>query len=255
MIRPNWPVPTWVRALTTTRQEGNLGYCLGSDYREVADRRQALMHQMGLTEHPLWLDQIHGNAVVEITADTPRVNIPAKPTLPADGAWTTAVGIPCAILTADCLPVLLCDEAGTVVSALHGGWRSLHGGIIHRAMADIRPKAQGRILAWLGPAIGPTVFEVGAEVRAQFMQIDVRFAQAFKRHTTPGKFLADIYQIARLQLWAEGVTDIYGGEHCTYTQSDQFYSYRKECHTGHWATLQGKVPYNMTTLIWMQPHT
>lgn len=255
MIIPRWPAPTWIRALTTTRQQGNLGYCEGSDWQEVAQRRRNLFNQIGITEHPLWVDQIHGNQVIEVTPVTVRATDPVLPSIPADGVWTAAPGIPCAILTADCLPVILCDEAGTVVSALHCGWRSLHGGIIHQAVQALRPKAQGKLLAWMGPAIGPQCFEVGAEVRDHFSNIDPQFSQAFKPHTSPGKFLADIYHIARIQLWSEGITGIYGGEYCTYTQSDLFYSYRKECHAGHWVTLKGKVPSNMTTLIWMTPRS
>lgn len=252
MIIPQWPVPTWIRGFTTTRQEGNFDRRYGTHEREVINRRNHLMHQLGLDEHPLWLDQVHGNAVLEVTPDTLREKEPVSSLIQADGVWTTTPGIPCAILTADCLPLLLCDEAGTVVSALHCGWRSLQSGIIHKAIEAMRPKIQERLLAWMGPAIGPAVFEVGAEVRDQFMQLDVRFAQAFKPQPTPGKFLADIYQIAKFQLALEGVTGVYGGEYCTYTQADQFYSYRREGNAGRLATCIWMEPHNMATFIWIE---
>ena len=154
----------------------------------------------------------------------------------ADGAWTKCLNVPCVVLTADCLPLLLCDTKGTVVSAVHCGWRGILNGIIENAVQAIKPHTQGEIIAWLGPAIGPDSFEVGEEVRQQFMQHDRYAQQAFKPKSS-GKWLGDMYQLAKNRLHQSDIKAIYGGDFCTYTDAERFYSFRRDKDTGRMATL------------------
>jgi YfiH family protein len=183
---------------------------------------------------PVWLTQVHGAEVVDASCitDAPR----------ADASIATRPGVVCAIQTADCLPVLFCDIAGTVVGAAHAGWRGLANGVLQNTVARMREKSTAEILAWLGPAIGPDKFEVGKEVLDMFIAIDAGTKAAFRpiegRH---GKYLADIYQIARILLLKHGICNIYGGEMCTVTEADRFYSYRRD-----------KVTGRMATLIWIK---
>ncbi len=254
---PDWPAPAAVRALQTTRQGGvsggpyaalNLGDHVGDDPAAV-ERNRALL-RAGLPADPVWLKQVHGNVV--INADGAG-GVPE-----ADAAFAKKTGTVCAVMTADCLPLLLCDEAGTMVAAAHAGWRGLAGGVIEatvRAM-DVAPE---RLLVWLGPAIGPQEFEVGEEVRQAFMAHHPAAAEAFvprdvgraspatagtARPTEPGarKWLADIYFLARQRLALMGVTRVYGGGLCTYRDRERFYSYRRDGATG-----------RMASLIWLEP--
>ena len=191
-----------------------------------------LLTYLNLKHEPFWLDQIHGNRIIH-TSDENRA---------ADGVWTQDK-IPCAIKTADCLPVLLCDTKGTVVSAIHAGWRGLASGVIENAVHTILPHAEGEIIAWFGPAIGPQCFEVGEEVRDAFLSKGLENLYAFKLGNKPGKYLADIYHLARIALMRVGVTKVYGGEFCTYSDPDHFYSYRR-----------GQKSERMQILIWLN-HT
>jgi YfiH family protein len=155
---------------------------------------------------------------------------------------TCVPGQVCAILTADCLPVILCSDDGTAVGAAHAGWRGLLSGVIE-ATAEAMAQPGGRLMAWLGPAIGPSAFEVGAEVRDAFMAEDVASASAFKsRSEAEGKWLCDIYALARLRLARLGIQRVYGGNRCTYSETGQFFSYRRDKQTG-----------RMATLIWIDP--
>lgn len=237
MILAQWPVPTWIRVFTTTRTEGNFGQILTESSTITAQRRDNAFREWGIAQRALALDQVHGNDLVEAVTTTPVCQAPPSEMLKADGVWTQTVGLPCSILTADCLPVVLCDEGGTVVATLHCGWRGLAQGMISKAVHTLQPKAQGKLLAWLGPAIGPTQFEVGRDVYLAFTEQDPALAAAFKPRSKPGKWLASLTHIARHQLHALGITGIYGEEHCTYTQSDTFYSYRREPQTGRLLTL------------------
>lgn len=215
----------------------NLGQHVGDDAAHVAANRarvQALM-----AARPAWLNQVHGNAVIDAAAA-----LEAGQVMTADASVTDRRGVACAILTADCLPVLFCDAAATVVGAAHAGWRGLAGGVLRNTVAAMRAAGAADILAWLGPAIGPERFEVGGDVQAAFeatagdaaalAAIRAAFVPIPQR---PGKYLADIYTLARLTLAAEGVLRVSGGAHCTVSEPGAFYSYRRDKVTGRQASL------------------
>ena len=242
-IVPDWPAPPKVRALITTRAGGvsrgahaglNLGERSGDDADAVRSNRANL--RQWLPAEPLWLCQVHGTTVVEADG--------AKGNPEADAAIARRPGMVCAALTADCLPVLLCDESGTTVAAVHAGWRGLCAGVIERTLLAMK-RAPDSLLAYLGPAIGPAAYEVGAEVRDAFIAADPAgssgSAAAFAPGR-PGKFYADLYALARLRLARGGVARVYGGGYCTYTERERFYSYRRDGTTG-----------RMASLIWMDP--
>ncbi|WP_043345325.1 peptidoglycan editing factor PgeF [Cupriavidus basilensis] len=253
---PDWPAPARVRALSTTRQGGvseapyglvdgspgglNLGTHVGDEAAAVAANRSRL--DAWLPAVPGWLEQVHGCAIA--TED----QFAADGVVPqADASIATTAGRVCAVMTADCLPVLLCDRAGTVVGAAHAGWRGLCGGVIEATLAHMGKQvgkqagAQAQWLAWLGPAIGPDAFEVGAEVRQAFLaqarpdetaQVDLAF-----RAGAGGKYFADIYALARIRLARAGCTAVYGGDACTVGDAQRFYSYRRDGVTGRMASL------------------
>jgi polyphenol oxidase len=232
-IVPGWVAPVNVRALTTTRRRGrsrgpyadfNLGDHVGDDAAAVAANRARL--RLHLPAEPVWLKQVHGTRCV--VAENAAAGVEA------DASVSFRPGTVCAVLTADCLPVLLCDAGGTVVAAAHAGWRGLAAGIIESTVTAMgRPP--GEILAWLGPAIGPAAFEVGDEVRAAFITHDAA-ARAFVPHGA-GKWLCDIYALARQRLAALGVHRVAGGDLCTVSDADRFYSYRRDGTTGRMASL------------------
>jgi hypothetical protein len=205
----------------------NLGDHVGDDQAHVAANRARLREQ--LPAEPGWLRQVHSARVVELGRE-------ANPE--ADAAFTRQAGQVCAVLTADCLPVLFCDRAGSVVAAAHAGWRGLAGGVLEATVAAMRVPP-GEILAWMGAAIGPQAFEVGSEVREIFVGQHAEADKAFLQHpaSAPGKWLADIYQLARIRLERAGVQAIYGGGRCTFTEADCFYSYRRDGVTGRMASL------------------
>jgi YfiH family protein len=233
-VIPHWPAPAGVRAYTTTRAGGvsagayaalNLAAHVGDDPAAVEENRRRLRTQ--LPAEPLWLSQVHGTTVVRAEDAVEGVA--------ADAAFTRRAGRVCAVLTADCLPVLLCNDAGTVVAAAHAGWRGLAGGVVEAAVrATNEPPA--RLLAWLGPAIGPQAFEVGAEVRAAFLAHSPEAAAAFAAKGN-GKWLADLYRLAELRLRGLGVERVFGGGFCTFNEAERFYSYRREKATGRMASL------------------
>ena len=233
-IVPDWPAPARVRALISTRAGGvsrgayaglNLGMNSGDAVKDVAHNRASLRQR--LPAEPLWLRQVHGTTVVEAGA------FEGEPD--ADAALARAPGRVCAVLTADCLPLLLCDEAGTTVAAVHAGWRGLCAGVIEQTLRAMNRPPQ-TLLAYLGPAIGPAAFEVGAEVRAAFIAADAQAEAAFAPGK-PGKFYADLYALARQRLARAGVTRNYGGGYCTYNERERFYSYRRDGATGRMASL------------------
>lgn len=236
-ISPNWPAPTNVKALQTTRLGGvsaapfaslNLGAHVNDNPISVAKNRQLLSSY--LPSEPVWVNQVHGVEVIDAAQSTCLQN--------ADASFTTKPNVVCVTMTADCLPVLLCDKAGSVVAAVHAGWRGLCDGVLEAAVSNM-PVQASEILAWLGPAIGPDAFEVGGEVRAQFIAKDAQAENAFKAQGN--KWLGDIYQIARQRLNQLGVTKIYGGSvnenFCTYTDATRFYSFRRDNVTGRMASL------------------
>jgi YfiH family protein len=238
-IFPAWPAPARVRALTTTRRGGvsvgpyrdfNLGAHVGDDPGAVAENRRRL--RTALPAEPVWLSQVHGTRCVRAESTLPGAE--------ADACVTREPGRVCAVMTADCLPVLLCDRAGTVVGIAHAGWRGLLAGVIE-ATAAAMEAAPGELLAWLGPAIGPAAFEVGEEVRTAFAAVDPAAAAAFAPRGN-GKWLADIYALARLRLSALGVASVHGGGFCTVTDADRLFSYRRDGTTG-----------RMASLIWLAP--
>ncbi len=233
---PDWPAPAPVRAVCTTRVGGisrspyaslNLGDHVGDDPRVVAQNRAWLRGVLNLPADPSWLLQVHG-------ADTVDAAVQTRP-CQADAAYTDRPGVVCAVLTADCLPLLLCDRVGTRVAAVHAGWRGLAGGVIERALESFSAPGS-ELMAWLGPAIGPRAFEVGEEVRAEFVAHDAVAAAAFQP-ARAGHWYADLYTLARQRLVACAVTAVYGGEHCTYTDPTRFYSYRRDGSTGRMASL------------------
>ena len=237
LLRPDWPAPARVRACVTTRVRGvsegpyasfNLGVHVGDDAAHVAANRARLREALGLAAEPVWLRQVHGVQVALLPA--------ASDTLEVDASVARQPGIACAILTADCLPVLFCDDAGSVVGAAHAGWRGLLAGVLENTVQAMKV-SPSRVMAWLGPAIGPQAFEVGAEVRSAFIERDPAAAAAFASSTAPGKYLADLYVLARLRLRAGGVSRIYGGGFCTYGDRERFYSFRRDGVCGRMASL------------------
>lgn len=236
-IIPDWPAPLNVRALQTTRKGGvsavpydtlNLGLHVGDDSVRVNRNRQSLAPFM--PSEPVWLEQVHGTVVAN--ADM------AGCLVQADACIARHRGSVCVVMTADCLPVLLCDKQGGVVGAAHAGWKGLATGVIEATVQAMNVTPQN-LMAWLGPAISQQAFEVGEEVRAAFVAVQPQAVSAFIPGQN-GKWLADIYALARLRLNALGITQIYGGNHCTYSESDTFFSYRRDGITG-----------RMGTFIWL----
>jgi hypothetical protein len=236
LILPDWPLPAGVKACSTTRHGGislppydslNLGTHVGDEAQAVAVNRQRLVEGADLPQMPVWLEQVHGTRVVRLDGQTPA-------DLQADAVYSNVPGQVCAVMTADCLPVLFCSQAGDEVAAAHAGWRGLCNGVLEQTLAAFTAEP-GRISAWLGPAIGPQQFEVGPEVRAAFIAVDDAAAAAF---TPQGdKFLADIYLLARQRLQRAGIHAIYGGDRCTVSEISHFFSYRRDGITGRLASL------------------
>lgn len=235
---PVWPAPPGVRALSTTRQGGispapwhsfNLGAHVGDDGAALAANR-ALLRRF-LPAEPVWLGQVHGCRCIDAAT--------AAPGTQADASFTRQRGVVCAVLTADCLPVLLCDDRATVVGVAHAGWRGLASGVIEACVAAMDESAP-RLMAWLGPAIGPQAFEVGAEVRASFVDHDPRAADAFTAIAND-KWLCDIFLLARRRLNAVGIRRIAGADCCTMSDAERFFSYRRDGVTG-----------RMASLIWLE---
>ena len=242
-IIPDWPAPSCVQAFSTVRSGGssaapyhgrekgdgglNLGLHVGDDAHIVLENRARL--KRFLPSEPVWLNQVHGNRVV----DASRVgDVPD-----ADASFACRPDVVCVIMTADCLPVLLCRHDGKAVAAAHAGWRGLAAGVLENAVRAISEKNGADLMAWLGPAIGPDAFEVGEDVRDAFVQKDARLSVAIEKRTgKDGKYLADIYALARLTLRHAGVMQVYGGGFCTVSDESRFYSYRRDGVTGRMAT-------------------
>ncbi len=239
-ICPDWSALPHVHALTTIRSGGvslgayqsfNLGDHVGDDPKAVAGNRTSLRESLKLPAEPLWLKQVHGTTVVSAAE--------AQPGAAADGAWTDRRGVVLAVLTADCLPVFVCDRAGTKIALLHAGWRGLAAGIVEAGVRAMRVPGR-ELLAWLGPAIGPQAYEVGDDVRDHFVMHDPGAAQAFRAGAN-GKWLCDMAALARMSLRAQGITAIGGGTYCTFRDRDRFFSYRRDGATG-----------RMASLLWME---
>ena len=239
-INPDWPVNDRVGALCTTRLGGvslgvydsfNVAQHVGDCAQRVDRNRSILIEKAALPSAPIWLNQVHGTELIDGSL--------AAHNLDADGSYSCERGVICAVMTADCLPVLIADKKGEYVAAVHAGWRGLRDGIIEKAVqqSNLPPE---RLQVWLGPAIGATAFEVGDEVYEGFVKRYPEASKAFKANL-PGKWLADIYQLARTALKHVGVNHCYGGEFCTFSDVDRFYSYRREGITG-----------RMVSLIWLK---
>ncbi len=244
-VIPEWPAPNNVKAIFTTRN-GGVSRGLHGDYTSLnlanhvkdnpiyVERNRALLGQI-LPSEPKWLKQVHGPLPVWVSDDGHL--------LEGDAALSCRNGTVCVVLVADCLPVFLCDTAGTVVSIIHAGWRGLASGIIEKSVLAMRKHSHSRLIAWLGPAIGPNHFEVGEEVREAFVQHDRNAALAFmprcKNHRN--KWLADLFLLARQRLAEVGVTGVYGGGVCTFSDPTRFFSYRRDGETG-----------RMAALIWLE---
>ena len=235
LLRPDWDLPAGVGALLTTRAGGqsvgpfasfNLGGHVGDDPLAVAANRARL--RGFVPADPLWLSQVHGAAVAnaDVSEGVPE----------ADAVLARSSRRVCAVLTADCLPALLCDDDASVVAAAHAGWRGLAAGVLENTVRemDVPPH---RLRAWLGPAIGPAAFEVGDEVRAAFVADDPEAATAFVARPVAGKWLADLFVLARRRLVAAGVTRVSGGGVCTVSAPHRFYSYRRDGVTGRFASM------------------
>lgn len=235
-IKANWPAPANVQAYTSTRLGGvskapfeslNLGYSSGDDRLAVSQNREQLNRSLQLPNPPSWHTQTHSNIARHAT----------DPTEEADALYSNEAGVVCVVQTADCLPVLLCNQAGNEVAAIHAGWRGLANDIIANTLKLFQSPAS-QLLAWLGPAISQSCFEVGAEVKAAFLAQSPLAEQAFINHPdTPDKYFADLYSLAKLQLNKLGIQSVFGGNYCTYTQPELFFSYRRDGTTGRMASL------------------
>lgn len=233
-LEPDWPAPANIHAVTTLRSGGvsegafaslNPATHVGDNSAHVQQNRTIIRQMLGLPSAPVWLEQVHGTTV--LAADE-AAGVPA-----ADASFTAQAQVVCAVMTADCLPVLFCTTDGQKIAAAHAGWRGLLAGILPQTLAAMQSK---NILAWLGPAIGTNCFEVGAEVRGAFAQKNAAFAAAF-RPSDATHYMADIYQLARIELALAGVQAVYGGGFCTVSEHERFFSYRRSLQTGRMATL------------------
>ena len=241
---PDWPAPAQVKSAIILRSGGcsrapcesnNLALHVEDNASDVQKNRDGLVDSLALPAQPLWLNQCHGTDLVYV----PQASQAAS----ADGSYSDTANTVCAILTADCLPVLFCNQSGSQVAAAHAGWRGLCGGILRKTVATFK-HSPDQVMAYLGPAIGPQVFEVGAEVLQAFLhsaqnaQHNQAVIAAFKAvDGSADKYLADLYALARAELAASGVIEIYGGNYCSYSDSERFYSFRREPKTGRNASL------------------
>lgn len=246
VVAPDWPAPPRVRAFTTTRllpgnspppyDAFNVGLRSGEDEASVRANRVLLERAFGLPSPPRWLHQVHGDRVLRLTSEM----LDGEPQ--ADAAFTSIPGVVLAIQTADCLPILLCADDGAEVAAIHAGWRGLAAGVIETCVRRLAT-LPARLLAWLGPAIGPASYEVGDEVRAACTAQSASAAEAFAP-TRPGHWHCDLYALARQRLAALGVARIHGGGFDTFADS-RFYSYRRD----------GGRSGRLASLIWLEPRT
>ena len=250
MIHPKWSAPKGVRAAMTTRLGGvsvapydslNLGYATVDDRASVTQNERLAAAALGVAEADFrWVYQVHGIDVHH--AESLPANMPLGATeIKGDAVVSHTPGFVCAVKVADCMPVLFASRDGSAVGAAHAGWRGLSGGVLERTVAELR-MAPEHLVAWMGPCIGPKAFEVGEEVRAAFIAHDPMAVQHFVLRETRDKFLCDMYSIAKQRLRAIGVTDVSGGEYCTFRQRDLFFSHRREPITG-----------RMAAFVWIDP--
>lgn len=236
ILIPNWPAPKHIKAFSTTRLNGfsqnpydsfNLAYSVGDDHEKVSQNREHLKKILNLPSDPLWLSQIHSTVIYKVDQESMPKN--------ADGSYTTSQNKVCVVMTADCLPILLCNLSGTQIAAVHAGWRGLADGVVESALNCFNPSDE-KIIAWIGPAIGKTFYEVGDDVRDRFLEINSNFNKAFQPHKQ-SKWLSDMNLLARMRLEKAGVSDIFSENFCTFADSDRFFSYRRDGVTGRMASL------------------
>tara|TARA_R110001583_G_scaffold6618_4_gene33570 strand:+ start:2706 stop:3455 length:750 start_codon:yes stop_codon:yes gene_type:complete len=239
LIKPNWSAPSHIKAFSTTRLDGkstgvfqglNLGLHVDDDPKVVLKNRSLLSEYLNIPDNFCWLQQTHSTALLKIDGDT-------KQQVEADACWSDITKQVCVVMTADCLPVLMTDKKGSFVAAIHAGWRGLCDGIIEKTLETICNEVNVKstdLLVWLGPCIGPKAFEVGEEVREQFIVHNPLADHAFVPHKD--RYLADLHQLARLRLAPFNVAEITESEHCTFSQPELFYSYRRDGQTGRMAT-------------------
>lgn len=235
LIIPDWPAPDNIRAITTTRIGGiskppyasfNLATHVEDDIYHVAYNRTQLFQQLKLPNAPAWIEQVHGTTIINAAE---KFSQPPQ----ADASFSEQANVVCAVMTADCLPVLLCDKQGKYIAAIHAGWRSLVAGIIEATRDHLQSED---IIAWLGPAISGKQYEVGDEVRQQFIAADKEAEIAFNKNTKD-KWCLDMYAVAKQRLARAGIQQVYGGDFCTYEDDTRFYSYRRDGNTGRMASL------------------
>src|SRR3990167_5982582 len=238
-IQTHWPAPSHIKAYTTLRtswgerfsyHDHNQGH-FDKNNPNCVDESRKLEALLALPNEPIWVTQTHSTIVLEASLEN-KEKI-------ADGTYTHQANRVCVVTTADCLPILMTNKTGSIVAALHAGWRGLSAGIIENAIPLLN-EAPRNLMAWLGPCIGPDHFEVGSDVYEAFIAKHKESAAAFNPHT-PGKWLANLYELAKVRLRLMGVTQIYGGDYCTFKQADLFYSYRRN---------KGKTG-RMASVIWI----
>ncbi len=243
LIFPDWPVPSNVRACSTTRCGGvsppsyhslNVAGHVGDAQACVSENHQLLMKYAQLPAMPAWLKQVHGTRVLRLTGEQ-SINVDTDNVdTEADAIYSNLPGQVCAVMTADCLPVLFCSRYGDEVAAAHAGWRGLAAGVLERTLTEFSA-SPADIFAWLGPAIGPQKFEVDEDVKQAFTATDAVYSSAFR--PSGRQYLADIYLLARLRLQIAGIDKLYGGTCCTLSDSRRFFSYRRDGITGRMASL------------------
>lgn len=234
----NWSAPGNIHALTTTRTGGvseapfesfNLGDHVGDSKSAVKTNRTLLVEKFSLPQSPLFLTQTHSTRVIQLPYTGEHIE--------ADAVYTNQPNQVCTVMTADCLPVLFTTKQGNEVAAAHAGWRGLCDGVLEETVKCFQSKSED-ILAWFGPAIGPTAFQVGQDVVDQFVAMDTNSQLAFQADSNEdGKFLGNLYQIATQRLNRLGITQIFGGDHCTFNEKDTFFSYRRDNQTGRMASV------------------
>ena len=242
IIRPSWPAPATVSACCTTRSGGvslapydsfNLALHVGDDPKRVMQNRRILREKLALPQEPGWINQTHGTRAIVLEQDNGR---------DADAAITRQPGRVAVVMTADCLPILLCDRRGSEVAAVHAGWRGLRSGVIQSALAAMQSDSR-QLMAWIGPGISQACFEVGDEVRAEFIGSDPAAAEYFQPHG-PGHWMCDLAGLAQRVLEQQGVDPVFRDPHCSYRDAELFYSYRRDGTTG-----------RMAALIWIREST
>lgn len=247
-IIPDWPAPENVHAYQTTRLGGfslspfhsfNLGTHVNDAPENVEKNRRKLREELSLPNEPFWLEQVHGNICVDAQNGELENKAPRSHPPKADASFTRQAGQVCIVMTADCLPILVCSRDGKEIAAIHAGWRGLYNGVITEALKHFKSEPSS-LMAWLGPAIGPDICELNAEIRLDFVQKNEENEGAFNVRE-PNHWFADLYELARIELRHFGISDIYGGEFCTYRDSELFFSHRRD---------QGKTG-RMASMIWL----